>query len=75
MKSATFAMLLLAFSAPAYAAQPNPVTPADTVGRYLQPVQYYGQCPLGAVQCFNGWVRVCQVRGNMTMWITGSHRC
>ncbi len=34
-----------------------------------------GQCALGAVQCFNGWRRQCEMRGAMTMWITGAQRC
>ena len=32
-------------------------------------------CPLGAMQCFNGWARSCQRVGNGTMWITSQRRC
>ena len=32
-------------------------------------------CPLGQTQCFAGWFRRCEVRGNVTMWITGAQRC
>ena len=35
----------------------------------------YQSCSRGRIQCFNHWLRQCQVRGTMAMWITSSRRC
>ena len=55
---------------------PNPGSPNPGAGAGpYSPAPAAGQCQPGTLQCFNGWLRRCEMRGYAAMWITGAQRC
>ena len=65
------AVLLTCLATPSRASDPLPFAPPAP--HVLE--AGYQQCPVGRVQCFSGWMRRCEVRGNSAMWITSAVRC